>query len=30
MKQINEQIQEAYRLNPNDIILFEWDYLNLN
>jgi hypothetical protein len=28
IKQINEQIQEAYQLNPNDIILFEWDYLN--
>jgi hypothetical protein len=29
LEQINEQIQEAYQLDPNDIILFEWDYLNL-
>ena len=27
IKQLNEQIQEAYQLNPNDIIIFEWDYL---
>ncbi|HEY4786881.1 MAG TPA: DUF4434 domain-containing protein [Bacteroidales bacterium] len=27
VKQLNEQIQEAYQLNPNDIILFNWDYL---
>ncbi len=30
IKQLNEQIQEAYQLNPNDIILFEWNYLNLD
>ena len=27
INQLNEQIQEAYQLKPNDIINFEWDYL---
>jgi hypothetical protein len=30
IKQLKEQIQEAYQLNPNDIILFEWDFLKPN
>lgn len=27
IEQMKEQIQEAYQLNPNDIILYNWDYL---
>ena len=27
IKQLNEQIQESYQLSPNDIIIFDWDYL---
>jgi hypothetical protein len=30
IKQLYEQIQEAYQLNPSDIILFEWNYLNMD
>ena len=30
LKQMKVQIQQAYQLNPNDIILFEWDYLKLD